>query len=132
MDAEGFLHFAKHALEVCPFAVDLVDDEQNRQVELLGILPREFGSHFHAARGVEDDHDGVHHAHGVLDFAHEVAHPRRVEEVDLAALVLHEEQGGVDRDAAFCLFRVVVGDGAAVLGAAHAVNELGVECDRLH
>ena len=49
----------QRALEARALAIEPVDDDQSRQVELLGRRPHLFGLHHHAGDRVDDDQRGV-------------------------------------------------------------------------
>src|SRR5581483_6347782 len=66
-------------------------------------------------RGVDEQHDAVDDFERALDFAAEVAVTRRVDDIDLDAVVTHAGDLGENRDAALALEVVRVHDPVDVL-----------------
>ena len=106
-------------------SVDLVDDHDDREVEVECLAQHEAGLGHRALRRVDEQQHAVHHLEHPLHFAAEIGVSRGVHDVDLHALVF---RGGVlrqDRDAALpldvvrvhhaVLHRLVLPEGARLL-----------------
>ena len=84
--------------------VDLVDDEDDRELLLERLAQHEAGLRQRALGGVDEQHDPVHHGQSALDLAAEVRVPRGVDDVDRHRLggrragVAHGGVLGEDRD----------------------------------
>ena len=124
---ELLLELVERARERRPFPVELVDEERPREPEIARHPPHDLGLHLDAL-------DRRHHEDGQVggaerggDVGDEVGVARRVEHVDLDALVL--EGGDAERrgDPPPGLLGVEIGDGAAVLHASLAGDRAGDE-----
>ena len=82
---------------------------------VVGDAPRNLGLHLDAFDRGHDEDGEVGDAQRGGDVADEVGVARRVDDVDLVALVLERGDRQRHRDAAAGLFGVEVGDGVAVL-----------------
>jgi hypothetical protein len=105
--AEGALQRLQGAEEVGALAVEHVDEEHAREVELLGALPQadrvDLGTHDRV-----DDEDGrLADAQGAERVGHEARLAGRVDQVDLAVVPLERAQRRADRH----LARLLVGVG---------------------
>ena len=67
-------------------AVDLVDDDDGRQLGLQRLAEHVTRLRQRAFAGVDQQHDAVDHLEGAFDFAAEVAVSRGVDDVDLDAV----------------------------------------------
>ena len=107
--------------------VDLVDEDQGRDVEPLERAEQERGLRLDALDRRDDQDGAVEHAEDAFDLRDEVGVARRVDEVDRE--VAHEERGdrGPDGDAAFALEVERVGLGGAGVDAADVVDGAGGE-----
>ena len=95
--------FADDFFGASVLAVDLVDDDDGRQLlrqrlrqDVARLRQRPFA-------GVNQQHDAVNHLQDALDFAAEVRVARRVNDVDLDVAVVHRGVLGHDGDAALAL-----------------------------
>ena len=89
-------------------SVDLVDDQNDRQLQRQRLAQHETGLRQRSLTGVDEEQDSVHHRQASLDLAAEVGVPRRVDDVDgdeLARrpLVLHRGVLGENGDALLAL-----------------------------
>ena len=111
--------------------VDLVDEDQRRDVEPLEGAEQERRLGLDALDRRDDEDRAVEHAEDALDLGDEVGVAGRVDEVDRE--VADEERGdrGPDRDAAFALEVERVGLGGAGVDAADVVDGAGGEEESL-
>ena len=114
-----------------PSPVDLVDEDQRRDVEPLEGAEEERRLRLDALDGRDDEHGAVEHAEDALDLRDEVRVARGVDEIDRE--VADEERGdrGPDGDAAFALEVERVGLGGAGVDAADVVDGAGGEEESL-
>ncbi len=91
-------------------AVDLVDDEGDRQFELERLAQHEAGLGQRPLRRVDEQQHPVDHRQRPFDLATEVGVARRVDDVDPQAVVQHRRVLGQDRDALLPLQIHVVHD----------------------
>ena len=115
-------------------AVDLVDDDDGRELGFEGLGEHVAGLRQRAFAGVDEQDDAVDHLEGALDFAAEVGVAGGVDDVDLGVVIVDGGVLGEDGDAAL-FFEVVgvhdaLGDGlvgAEGAGLAqHGVDERGL------
>ena len=118
-------HLGDDAIRVRTGAVELVDEEQGRDVEPLQGAEQERRLGLDAFDRRDDEDRPIEHAEDALDLRDEVGVAGRVDEVDRQ--VADEERGdrGPDRDAAFALEVERVGLGGAGFDAADAVDRAG-------
>ena len=124
-------HRRDDALRVGPGTVDLVDEEQRRDVEPLQRAEQERRLGLDALDRRDDEDRAVEDAEDALDLGDEVRVAGRVDEVDRE--VADEERGdrGPDRDAAFALELERVGLGGAGVDAADVIDGAGGEEESL-
>ena len=120
---------ARHGLDdpvgVGSGPIDLVDEDQRRDVEALEGAEEEWRLRLDALDRRDDEDRAVEHAEDALDLRDEVGVAGRIDEVDRQ--VAEEERGdrGPDRDAAFALELERVGLGGAGVDAADVVDRAG-------
>ena len=100
---EQVVDFVQDLLDAPVRAVDLVDDHDGREPLLQGLPQDEPGLGERAFGGVHQEHDPVHQVQGALHFAAEIGVARRVDDVDLNALIGNGHVLGHDGDALFPL-----------------------------
>ena len=125
--AEAVPQGVKGGVIVGVVLVGLGDVEDAGHLALLTVLPGLLRPHAHAALGRADDHGGVGHPQGLHDLAGEVEIARRIQHIDLAALILHRHHGGGDGKLALDLLWIEVADGISVGHLAHAVDHAGLK-----
>ncbi len=131
---EQVVNFVQNFLGARVGAVNLVDDQNGRQLRFERFTQHVARLRQRAFTGVHQQHDTVHHLERALHFAAKVAVARRIHDVDLYVVI---EDGGVlgeDGNAALALQVVRVHDaldhvligaeGAAL--AKHGVNQRGL------
>ena len=124
---EPLADFVERAEEIGPFAVHLVDQRDPGHAVLVGLMPNGFALGLDAFPGAEHHDAAVEHAQAAFDFGGEIDVAGRVDQIDLDVFPGERDRGGVDRDAAFLLLGIVVGDGRAFIDRADAVAEPAVE-----
>ena len=131
---EQLVDLVEHLVGAGVAAVDLVDDDDRRQVEGERLLQHVAGLRQRALGGVDQQQHTVDHGQGPLDLAAEVGVAGRVDQVDLDALPGDRGGLGEDGDAPLALLvvgvhdavdhRLVGGEGAG--GAQQRVDEGGL------
>ena len=100
---EEVLHLFDDLFDTRVGAVDLVDDEHDRQALLEGLAKDEARLGERALGGVDQQDDRVDHRQSPLDLAAEVGVTGRVDDVDGEVVPLDRGVLGQDRDALFAL-----------------------------
>ena len=96
------------------FAVDLVDDNDDWLVELVGRFPGQFRPDFRPGDSIHRDQYTIRNPDRVPDFALKIGITGRIEQVYLAAVKFERQQAGADGQVPGALVLVIVGNGAAV------------------
>ena len=104
---ERLLELLERAEEVGALAIEHVDEQHARNIELCGTRPQPARRDLHAHDGVDDEHSRLAYAQRAQRIGDEARVPRRVEQVDLAFLPLERVERGRDRH----LPRLLVGIG---------------------
>ena len=94
--------------------VELVDDDDAREIDVGGVAPDAVGGGFETVLGVDDDKGGFNGEHGGAGFVEEHVEAGGVDEVDFYAVPFGEGDGVRHGGAAADLFFVVGGDGGAI------------------
>ena len=125
------LHLGHDTVHVCPRAVDLVDEDQGRDVDPLQRAEQQRRLRLDALHRRDDEDRPVQDAKDAFDLGDEVGVAGRVDEVDRE--VAQEERGdrGPDGDAAFAFEIERVGLGRAGVDAADLVDGAGGEEEAL-
>jgi hypothetical protein len=123
--SEPARHLLDDPLRVRTRPVDLVDEEQRRDVEALERPEQQRGLGLDTLDRGDDEDGAVEHAEDALDLGDEVGMARRVDQVDRE--VADQERGdlGPDRDAALSLELERVGLGGAGVDAADVIDSAG-------
>jgi hypothetical protein len=98
-------------------AIDLVDDEDDRELAFKGFAEDEAGLRERALRGVYEEEDSIDHGEASLDLSTEVGVAGGVDDVDLHIAKADRRVLGEDGDAFFTLEVVRVHDPIDDLGA---------------
>ena len=128
--AEGALERLQGPEEVGPLAVEHVDEDEAGKAFAVSALPEPLGVDLDAHHRVHDNHRGIDHPKRRDRVGDEARLPGRVDQVDLASVVLKRGDRGADRHLALVLVPLEVGDGGAVLDTAEAVDDTGLEEQR--
>ena len=131
---EQLVDLVEHLVGAGVPAIDLVDDDDRRQVEGERLLQHVAGLRQRPLGGVDEQQHAVDHRQRPLDLAAEVGVAGRVDQVDLDALPRDRGGLGEDGDAPLALLvvgvhdavdhRLVGGEGAG--GAQQRVDESGL------
>ncbi len=105
--------------------VDLVDEEQGRDVQPPQGPHQHPRLRLHPLDGGDDQHGAVQHAEHPFHLGDEVRVAGRVQEVDRHVVERERDDGGLDGDAAPAFQREGVGGGAAGVDAADLVDHSG-------
>ena len=100
----SFIDFARARV----LAVDLVDDDDRAQVEFERLAQHEARLRHHAFGGIDQQQHALHHLQHALDLTAEIGVARRVDDVELDAVVLDRRVLRQDRDATFLFERIRV------------------------
>ena len=112
-------------------AVEFVDEDHARELELVGVVPCRLCLNLDALDARDDEYGEVRHPHRSAHVADEVGVPGSVEDVDLGTAPLDRRKGGGDRDAFPDLLLVEVTDGVALRDLPHACGGSGEEDEGL-
>ena len=123
--AEGLPQGVEGGVEVDIVLVHLGDVDDPGQLALVQQPPGPLGAHGQAALGGAHQHPRVRHGQALGHLPGEVEVAGGVQHVDLAAVIFHRSHGGGDGDLPLGLLGVVVADGGAVGGPAHAGDGTG-------
>jgi hypothetical protein len=126
LGAEGALHLLQGALEVGVLAIHLINDDEARQLMLVGILPYQLGADFHARNRVDHHHGRIGHAQRRFHFTEEVGEARRVDKIDFVLLVFDGDNCGGDGDVAAVLFVFKIRHRRAIFNPAQTTGDPGV------
>ena len=88
MWAERCLQGVQRREEVRALAIEHVHEDQPRQAFLSGAIPQPLGADLDAGDAVDDDHRGVDHSQGAERVGNEARFAGRVDQVDLAVVVV--------------------------------------------
>ena len=100
----------KRPLEIGVLPVELIDDDQPRQLILFEHLPDFLGADLDSGDPIDQDGRAIHRPQGGFSVPEEIAVAGGIDAVDLVLVGFKEADGRVDRDLAVDLFRLVVGD----------------------
>ena len=117
-----FAERLKRSIEARALAIEAVQHDQARQPELLRSVPHFFGLHHDAGNGVDDDQRRVCDLQRRARVGEEVAHPGRVDEIDLLLVPLGVGEAGGERVLAGYFLFVEVGDRRAFIDLAEAID----------
>ena len=131
MRAERRLQRIQRAKEVGALAVEHVDEDQPRDVQLLGAPPEALRRNLHPHHRIDDEDRRLAYAQGTERIGDERGIAGRVEEVDAAFVPLEGVQGDADRHPPRLLVRIVVRDRRAVGDRAQPRRRPGLEEQRL-
>ncbi len=123
-------HRLERAIEAGALAVETIERDQARELQLLGGRPDLFGRDLDAPDGVHDHQRRFGHAQRRQGLADEVAHPGGIDQIDFRFVPLEVGERGGERVLAGNGFVVVVGDGRAFVYLAEPVHRAGVEQQR--
>ena len=129
--AEGGLQRLEGAEEVGALAVEHVDEEHPRQVELLGALPQADRVDLGAHDRVDHEDGRFADPQGAERVGDEAGLARGVDEVDLALVPVERAQRRADRHLARLLVGVGIGGRVAIQDRAQPVDGAGLEQQRL-
>ena len=111
---EGLADLGEGTVEVGPFPVELVDDDDPRHPQPGGGPPGVLGLRLHAVGSADDDHGQVDVGQGGDHLAGEVGVPRRVEQVHLDPVDDEGRQAGRDGELARHLLGLEIHHGGAL------------------
>ena len=129
--AEGRPEALERAEEVGALAVEHVDEDQAREVELGGALPQSRRVHLDAHHRVDDEHGRLADAQRAERVGDEAGVPGRVEQVDLAVLPFEDRERSRDRHLARLLVRIGVRHGRPLDHGPEPVDHTRLEQQRL-
>ncbi|CDA98224.1 putative uncharacterized protein [Lachnospiraceae bacterium CAG:215] len=107
---EKFQYFIDHFVRTCFRAVDLVDADDDRKIQLQRFAEYEFGLRHCALKCIDNEDDTVDHFQNTFHLAAEIGMSRCVDDVDLCSFVKNCGIFREDRDSAFSLNIVGIHD----------------------
>ncbi len=128
---EGGLELVERAIEVRALAVEHVDEQHARDVELGCTRPQPGGRDLDAHHGVDDEHGGLAHAQRTERVGDEARLAGGIQQVDLALLPLQRAERRGDRHLARLLVGIGVRHGRALRHGAEAADRPRLEQQRL-
>ena len=130
-DVQLLLQRGEGAEEVGAGAVQLVDEDDARDIVAVGETPVGLRLRLHAGDALDDEDRAVQHAQAAVHLDVEIDVARRVDDVDPVVTPLAGHRGGGDGDAPLPLLLHVIGRGVAVVHLADPVRHPGVIKDPL-
>ena len=112
--------------EAGAIAIEAVHDDETRHPELFGGHPDLLGLHHDAADRIDHDDRGVGDVQGGAGIGKEVAHARRIDEIDLLLVPFGVGDARRQRVLPRDLFFVEVGHGRAFVDLPEAIDHAGV------
>ena len=131
VDAELLGQGRAGLVEIGAGAVELVDEDDARDVVAVRQAPVRLGLRLHAGDALDDEDGAVEHAQRTVHLDVEIDMAGRVDDVDLVVLPPGGHGGGGDGDPPLALLRHVVGGGVAVMDLTDPVGLAGVVQDPL-
>ena len=115
------------AIQAGALAVEAVEDDEPRHLQLLGAAPHLLGRHLDAGHRIDDDDGGIGDAQRRARVAQEVGHARRVDEVDFDLVPLGVGECSGEGVLAGNLFFVVIRHRRPVVYPSKSVHRAGIE-----
>ena len=127
-----FAECAEDPEEVGALAVEHVDEDQSRELELVRAVPHTRRVHLHSHHARDDDQRALDDTQRCDRVRLEACVTRRVDQVDLAPLPHTLAEGRGQRHLSSLLVLLPVGDRRPGLDRAEPVRRLGLEQQGLH
>ena len=109
--AVDFLHLQYEIVEVALFRVQLVDEEDDRLLQLLGVAEVVLRAHLRAVLAIDEDHGLVGDVESRDGASHEVVGSRTVDYIEFLVVPFSMENSGEHGISKVELHRHEVGDG---------------------
>ena len=126
VDAQLLGERRRGAVEISARPVELVDEDDARDVVAVRQAPVRLGLRLHAGDALDDEDRAVEHAEAAVHFDIEVDVAGGVDDVDVHIIPHRGDGGRGDGDAALTLLVHVVGRRVAVMDFADAVRLAGI------
>lgn len=107
---EQFEHFVNNFMRPGIRAIDLVDDNDRRQIMLQRFAEHELRLRHAAFEGIDDEQDPVDHFHNALHFSAEIGVTRSIHDINQVIFIRNRGVFGQNRNAPFTLQIVRVHD----------------------
>ena len=120
----------ERSVEARALAVEPIQHDDARHLELLGGRPDFLGRDLDAGDSVDDDERAIRDAQRRARVAQEVRHAGRVDEIDLVLVPLDVGEAAGQRVLPRDFLFVVIGDRRPVVHAPEAVHRAGIEQQR--
>ena len=117
--------------EVGAGAVQLVDEDDARNIVAVGQAPVGLGLRLHAGNAFDDEHRAIEHTQAAVHLNVEVDMAGCVDDVDAVLFPLACDSGGGDGDPALALLVHIIGGGVAVMNLADFMRDASVMQDPL-
>ena len=92
--AKGRLEFFDDFADFSVFAVDFIDDDECRHVDLLQHVDGLFGADLNASQGIDDNDNGIGDFESRRRFPYEIKVTRRVDNIELMPAVFNWNHRG--------------------------------------
>ena len=125
------LHGRDKRVEVALVAVELVDKEYHRLLQLFSVSEVVLRAYLGTVLSVDEDHGLVSHVESRNGTSDEIVRSRTVDDVQLLVVPFNVEHGREDRVAVFLLYREVVADCVFSFDGAAALDDAGFIKHRL-
>ena len=122
-----FLDVGEGAPEIGAFAVELIDDDGARQLEIAGEVPDLFGLYFDAGHAIHQHQGGIGRHQRRAGVINEDVIAGGVEDVDFGLFPFRHRDGRGNGDFAGDFLVVKIGNGIAFIDAEKAVAGSGGE-----
>ena len=122
---EGLADLLHQAGQVGGLAVDMADHDEPGQLHFPGRVHRPAGHQFDAGGGVDDHHGGLHGRQHAQRPPGEIRRTRRVDQVDVGAVVLEMAKRDIGGILQALLFGAVVAHRGAAFDAAGRLDRAG-------
>ena len=123
--AEALPQSLKGAVVIAVVLIRLGDIDKPGHVPLLAVSPRLLQAYGNTVLGGADNDGGVRGPEGLHHLTGKVESARRIQHVDLAALVFQGGHRSGDGDLAAGFLGIVIADRISVRGSAHALDGAG-------
>ncbi|GAD09533.1 hypothetical 66.3 kda protein in hag2 5'region [Gluconobacter frateurii NBRC 103465] len=130
-DVQLLFQRAESVVEVCTRTVELVDEDDARNVIAVSKTPVGLGLRLHACNTFDHEDGAIEHAERTVHFDVEVNVARGVDDIDAVVVPLTRHGSGRDGDAALTLLRHVIGGGVAVVDFTDLMGDTRVVQDAL-
>jgi hypothetical protein len=127
LGTKSVFDLVERSVKVRSFAIHFIDEGDAGNVIFVCLPPDGFALGFDTLAGGKNDDTAVKNTQRAFDFGSEIDVPRRVDEVERVVFPVKSNGGGLNGNASFLFFGIVVGNGGALIDHTDFVDEVGVE-----